>query len=134
MKYLFHITLLMLTLSVVSCKKENETEDEQPANAVITLNTPWAMQHVDYGDSVKITGTIIADKEMHGYNVSLKNNATGAFPINQGYHEHASSFVINESWKNTVTDTSYMTVDIQAAIDHDGSVVTQQRIIICYPQ
>ncbi len=133
MKNLLYISLLLLSVSIVSCKKETE-EEEPAANAVITINTPNENEVYAYGDTVKITGTIAADAEMHGYNVRLVNLSSGMNILNQGYHEHGSSFIVNESWKNSVSDTTQMKIIIDAAIDHEGNLTTKERIITCYPQ
>lgn len=135
MKTILLITsTIILSLSAVSCKKDKK-EDETPKEApVFTMTSPTENQVYQFGDTVKIKGTISAAYDMHGYNVKLLNVASNMNVLNQGYHEHGSTFVVNEAWKNTVTDTTQMKITIDAAIDHDGNLATKELMITCYPQ
>lgn len=132
MKTFLYLSLISASLFVASCNKH--TEEDEPATAVFTISTPVENQVYNYGDTVKIAGTISADLEMHGYNVRLVNLSTGMNVLNNGYHAHGTSFVVNESWKNTVSDTTQMKIIIDAAIDHDGNLSTLERTITCNGQ
>lgn len=132
MKNILFLGLALIAATAVSCKK-NKEEDKQTVAPAITISAPAALQTFNYGDTVKISGTI-SGSGMHGYNVRLINLSTGMNVLNQGYHEHGDAFTISEKWKNTVTDTTQLKIVVDVAIDHDGSVATQERIISCYPQ
>ena len=134
MKLILITSLAIASFSITSCKKETEKEEDVAAVAIFTITTPVENQVYAFGDTVKIDATIVADADMHGYNVRLVNLSSGMNILNQGYHEHAKSFTVNESWKNSVTDTTQLKIILDAAIDHEGNISTKERIITCYPQ
>lgn len=136
MKKLLYISLLTISAAVVSCKKEDQTEEEYEPAAVptFTIDTPIENQSFAYGDTIKITGTITSETDMHGYNVRLIDLSTNMNLVDKVYHEHGNSFTFSESKKITVSDTTQMTIIIDAAIDHEGNIATKSRSITCYPQ
>ena len=125
---------LLLAVSITSCKKENTEDEATKEKPVFTFTSPFENQVYAFGDTVKIRGTITAGYDMHGYNVKLFNVASGMNVLNQGYHEHGGDFNVNESWKNTVSDTIQMKIIVDAAIDHEGNLATKEITITCHPQ
>lgn len=124
-----------MSATVVSCKKDQAEEEHEPAAVpTFTIDTPIENQSFAYGDTIKITGMITSETDMHGYNVRLIDLSTNMNLIDKVYHEHGNSFTFSESKKNTVSDTTQMTIIIDAAIDHDGNIATKSRSITCYPQ
>ena len=116
--------------AIVACKKK---EEATPV-ATITLITPTENQIFNAGDTLHVTGAISADGDMHGYSVKIQNLTSGETVLNQDYDLHQASFVINETWKNTVTDTTQVKITIDAVLDHEGNLKTLDRIVTCYPQ
>lgn len=135
MKNTIYISLILLIgFSIASCKKDNPEEEKTKEQPVFTFVYPTENQVYEFGDTVQIKGTIVAAYDMHGYNVKISNTKTNTLVLNQGYHEHGSSFTFNESWKNTVADTSQMKITVDVAIDHDGNLATKEIIVTCLPQ
>lgn len=133
MKKSLIIFLGIISLTMISCKKTN-SDPIVVADPVFNLTNPVLNETLNYGDTLKVIGTVTADYEMHGYNIIIKNLKTGMNVINQGYHLHQTSYIFDEKWKNTVTDTSQMKITIDVAIDHDGTLKSYERIVTCYPQ
>ncbi len=133
MKKSFIIFLGIISLTVISCKKET-AEPTVIADPTFNLTSPVLNETYNFGDTIKLIGSVSADYEMHGYNVIIKNLKTGMNVLNQGYHLHQTSYIFDEKWKNTVTDTSQMKITIDVAIDHDGNLKSYERIVTCYPQ
>jgi hypothetical protein len=130
-KYLY---IGLAAISVLqACQKDKEAETVK-ADPVFTFLAPAENQVYNYGDTVHIDGTITALYDMHGYNVKLYNEATQQLVLNQGYHQHATSFTVSEAWKNTVADTTILKLTIDAAIDHEGGIATKEVTLTCYPQ
>ena len=133
MKKSFIIFLGIISLTVISCKKET-SEPTVLADPTFNLTSPVLNETYNFGDTINLIGSASADYEMHGYNVIIKNLKTGMNVLNQGYHLHQTSYIFDEKWKNTVTDTSQMKITIDVAIDHDGNLKSYERIVTCYPQ
>ena len=133
MKKSFIIFLGIISIVLISCKKETEKTTEA-SDPTMNLVSPILEETYQFGDTVKIIGNISADYEMHGYNIIIKNLTSGMNVLNKGYHLHQSSYTINENWKNSVSDTSQMKITIDVAIDHDGTLKSFERIVTCYPQ
>jgi hypothetical protein len=130
-KYLY-IGLTAISL-LQACQKDQEAETVK-ADPIFTIPAPQENQVYNYGDTIRINGTITALYDMHGYNVKLYNETTQQFVVNQGYHQHASNFTVSETWKNTVSDTAKLKLTIDAAIDHEGGIATKEVTVTCYPQ
>ena len=133
MKKSFIIFLGIISVALISCKKKTE-DSTTLADPTFNLAAPILNETCNYGDTLKVIGSVSAEYEMHGYNVIIKNLKTGMNVLNQGYHLHQSSYSFNESWKNTVVDTSEMKITVEVAIDHDGTLKSFERIVTCYPQ
>lgn len=133
MKKSFIIFLGITSLTVISCKKET-SEPTVLADPTFNLTSPVLNETYNFGDTIKVIGSVSADYDLHGYNVIIKNMKTGMNVVNQGYHLHQSSYTIGEAWKNTVADTSEMKITVEVAIDHDGTLKSFERIVTCYPQ
>ncbi len=133
MKKALIIFLGIISLTVFSCKKET-SEPTVISDPTFNLTSPVLNETYNFGDTIKVIGSISADYDLHGYNVIIKNLKTGMNVLNQGYHLHQSSYTIDEAWKNTVVDTSEMKITVDVAIDHDGTLKSFERIVTCYPQ
>jgi len=133
MRHLIYLSLCAACFSMTACKKDKEEESTIKKDPVFTFS-PAENQIFEYGDTVKVNGTISADYDMHGYNVRLYKVTPGMNVLNQGYHVHGNNFVISEAWKNTVSDTTQLRIIIETAIDHEGTIVSSERTVTCYPQ
>lgn len=124
--------MLML---LVSCKKETEEQSqESEAEVVLNLLAPTENQTYQFGDTVRILGTISSTSDLHGYNLRLNHPIWNMFVINKAFHEHGTSFIVNEYWVNTVSDTTQLKLIFDVAIDHEGNLRTFEKFITCFPQ
>lgn len=132
MKSLLLFAALLTTL--MACKKE--TNPTTTSEVVVNLNlvSPTENQTYQFGDTVKILGSLSSATSLHGYNIRLNHPTINMFVINQAYHEHGTVFNLNERWVNNVTDTTELKLIIDVAIDHDGTLKTFEKYITCYPQ
>ena len=128
MKKILFISLILSAF--VACKKK---EEEATPVATISIATPTENQIFNAGDTLHVTGTVSADGEMHGYSVKIQNLKSGEIVLNQDYDIHQASFVLNESWINTVADTTQVKITVDAVLDHEGNLKSLDRIVTCYP-
>lgn len=130
-KFTFAFASLLLFTLLFSCEKE--TKEEEVKDAVVTLVKPLENEVFQAGDTVFIEGVANSDTDLHGYNVILYNMKTQMNVLNQGYHVHGKSLPFSEKWINTVSDTTEFKLTIQVAIDHEGTLQSKERKIICLP-
>lgn len=123
--------LIIVCLVLFSCNKEEPKQEDK--KATITIEKPFVEQVYNLGDTVFISGTASFDADLHGYNVMLLNTKTNMNVLSQGYHVHGKVLNFNEKWVNTVTDTTELNVIIQVAVDHDGTLQSVERKIVCLP-
>lgn len=136
-KYILNIAYLsMITLTLVSCKKEKEHENEEheeAVTAVIDITSFNDGDTIQSGATFHMMGTITGTGEMHGYSVVLHNHATMQDVFTKEVHDHASIYNVHEHWGNNVADTSTVMFTISAILDHEGNKKTTVKHVVCLP-
>jgi len=125
-----HIAFALMALSIFSCKKEEEAE----VTATITISAPTANDTIPFGQAVHLTGTVTGSAEMHGYTVTYTNVTTGSTLLSQIHDVHASSYALDETWTNNVTDTSVVRLVVDVEKDHEGNMEMKEITVVCLPQ
>ncbi len=130
----YGFTALILTALVISCKK-NKDEDINDGDPEVNISvlSPMPGDTVQQGEKVSINGTIHASQKVHGYRITLVDDSTKAYYLNEIYHEHAPSYNFSENWTNNVDDTAYVTATIDVEIDHDGNMKSEKIKLVCLP-
>lgn len=123
MKHLF--ILALITLSTSSCKKDDD-KDDVAFQGTITITAPAEGSTITGGSSFSITGTITGNKEMHGYHVIVYNQNDQSVVYEDQYHEHGSSYTLNEMVTHTLTTATPLRLYVEAAGDHDGATVVKE--------
>jgi hypothetical protein len=125
-----YIAFVILALTIFSCKKEEEAE----VTATITISAPAANDTIPFGQAVHLTGTVTGSAEMHGYTVTYTNVTTGSTLLSQVHDVHASSYALDETWTNNVTDTSIVKLLVDVEKDHEGNMEMKEITVVCLPQ
>jgi hypothetical protein len=125
-----YIAFVILALTIFSCKKEEEAE----VTATITISTPAVSDTIPFGQAVHLTGTVTGSAEMHGYSVTYTNVTTGSTLLSQVHDVHASSYALDETWTNNVTDTSIVKLLVDVEKDHEGNMEMKEITVVCLPQ
>jgi hypothetical protein len=124
------VILLLLSIALLGCKKESG----EATSATITIYSPELNEVIAFGEEVHVEGTIVADGEIHGYKVYLRDEQ-GNDLLNGGQdHVHGDAFAIHEHWTNTVSVSTQVTVLVEVLLNHKGDKESKQVSITCLPQ
>lgn len=129
---LLGFTSIVVALGLTSCKNV-----ENP-NVEIKITSPSNGATFNHGDTVKITGIITSDTQLHGYNVIIKNLSAGTIVEDEeemNHHDHGANLTINHQWVNNVMDHSDMRAIIKVVLDHNGNetVIADSVNFHCHP-
>lgn len=98
------------------CSRQNEEMNIPQANIQITMPAEHSVVH--FGETLSIKGTATSNAEMHGYEIGIRKSG-GSNLFFQNYHGHGNTIVIEESWKNTINETTDMELVINVILDHE---------------
>jgi len=118
----------IVLLSVTSCHKGDAT------SATIDIMEPMANDTIPYDDSLHFEGTIVGDGTMYGYQLTYANAYTGDEYVKMESEEKAKSYAFHEHWHNQVTDTTMVTVKVEATLNHTGLKTEKYLYVLCLPQ
>lgn len=107
---------------VTSCSREDEDMPVPQANIQITM--PIENTVVRFGETLNIKGTATSATELHGYEIAIRK-AGGSVQYFQHYHGHGNTITIEESWKNTINETSDMDLEVSVILDHEQNKQTK---------
>jgi len=137
------VKIIMLGLSVIlaltNCKKDNHDDNDPDTTETkqmnVVINNPTADQMFELNDVVTISGSITANFDMHGYEIKLFNESNSDSLMFESFtHGHGESLDFNESWTNTVSDSSDVRVEVSALGDHEGNLKEIETVQIhCHP-
>ncbi|KAA9345834.1 DUF4625 domain-containing protein [Adhaeribacter soli] len=133
LKTAFAASLLIFSAAITSCKDDDDTTIKPTTND-ITLTTPADGAVVNAGQTVTITGNITGEKELHGYNVIIRQKADSKVLFTKENHAHSTSIAINESWAvDTVAKYKELEMEIIATLDHSGNTLTKKTVLHALP-
>lgn len=130
---------LSVILALANCKKDDHDDHDHDTTETkqmnVVINNPTADQMFELNDVVTISGSITANFDMHGYEVKLFNESNSDSLMFESFkHGHGESLDFNESWTNTVFDSSDVRVEVSALGDHEGNLKETEIIHIhCHP-
>lgn len=103
---------------LTACKKDNPTA--VPFSAVIEMITPNSGTVVNGGNSFPVQATITSNREMHGYHIIVYNGSDESVVYENQYHEHGTTFNVNETVPHSLTSAAPLRLIIEATGDHEG--------------
>ena len=127
-KTVFSLATFAILLSISSFHKGDATM------ATIDIMEPMANDTIPYNDSLHFEGTIVGDGTMYGYQLTYANAFTGDEYLKMESEEKAKSYAFHEHWHNQVTDTTMVTVKVEATLNHKGSKTEKYLHVLCLPQ
>lgn len=114
------IAILILACSALSCKKKSQVA---PQDVVMTISAPQEAQVFHNNDSIHIKGAITYSNIVHGYEIVVKDTATNMIVFDYAEHIHDDSFLIDQSFVISGTDTLNLKLELHTEIDHNGNQV-----------
>lgn len=117
---------------VGGCQKTNSVVAD-PARVKIAITTPADGQTFTSKDTVYISGSVQYDGEMHGYEVTITDTATGFIVYDEAQHVHTDHFEINGKWTTTVTKPVVFRMVVASSIDHGGDTASRELYFTIKP-
>ena len=108
------LAVLVLSFIIISCSRDNE--EMFLSVAEIKIYTPAANVVVHPGDTIYINGVAILETGVHGYELAIRKPG-GSNLYFQHYHQHSDSLLINDKWKNTLTEPGDLELWISVIVD-----------------
>jgi hypothetical protein len=115
-------------LLVTSCHKGDAT------SATIDIMEPMANDTIAYNDTVHFEGTINGNGKMYGYKLSFANAFSGDEYASFSSEAKAKSYAFDEHLHNQFTDTTMVTLKVEATLDHNGIKTNKYMNVLCLPQ
>ena len=122
------MAVFAILFTSASCHKGDATM------ATIDIMEPIANDTISYDDSLHFEGTIVGDGTMYGYQLTYANAFTGDEYLKMESEEKAKSYAFHEHWHNQVTDTTMVTVKVEATLNHKGLKTEKYLHVLCLPQ
>lgn len=112
----------LLAILFFACTKHAGDVEEEPfPTATFTLSSPVEGAIYRSGDSILIQGLAISTDVIHGYDITIKNAAdTTVTYFANHIHDHNDTIAIHQKWKNTLTASANLQVEVTLTLDHDG--------------
>jgi len=124
MKSNFIAAICAATLLFAACQKKDTTPVD-PSKVNIALMQPYDGQVYHKGDTVFVKSTVTYNTELHGYELSIADSATGTTYYSLDEHIHDDHFDISEYWVDTLSSPATLQFSMTVEIDHDGNEVTK---------
>lgn len=118
MKQLLLATLLLCGLA--ACQKKSDPSTD-PASVTMTITSPAEGQLYHSGDTVMIHAEVRSPGEMHGYEVSITDSATGAVVLDSDQHLHSDYFSIDQTFVPPAATSAVYRLKLEAELDHNGT-------------
>jgi|GEM_PF-4723605 len=130
---LFRLGFLCLTVAHFGACTQEGKESEQKEEVSVIFNNPtsesWVIQA---RDTLYISGTIVSDVNLHGYEISVfeTENPTDRW-LTRSRHTHGQTIPFEISIPREERPCSSLTFSMKVAIDHNGNELEFKRQIIC---
>lgn len=124
--------VILLAIGASSCQKKDNT----PATAdqvQINIMSPTPGQIFQQGDSVHLNAKVTFVTELHGYELKITDTATGFIVYDDDEHVHDDHFDISDVWLDTLAQPATLRLDLEAVVDHDGTVATKTIYLQTHP-
>lgn len=123
------LTLALIFTGITACEKEAHThtqvEDIQQEDVKIEYILPEANSTYKNGEELIISGNIICNHELHGYQVSIVGKCCDKKEhFRKSKHNHGKELMFYEKWTVSVDKPETVYVLIEVATDHAGNTET----------
>ena len=131
MKFYKNILILfaLATLAFSSCQEEEEPHHEN--SATVTVESPLDDAEFGYGETVHIHGVAKGEMTLHGYSVKIETES-GEELFHADKHDHNVELTIEEEWVNNVSETGFVFIAIDVALDHEGTIQSKVIKVLCH--
>jgi hypothetical protein len=102
--------------------------DPSERSAIIELDKPLDGSYINHGETLEITGNIIANFNMHGYRLTIAKH--DELVLDKIYHIHGSNFEISHNWTNNLNSESMLTINITVVGNHYGSLNFEKELVV----
>ena len=120
MNNLKYILLILVSISIISCTKDEE--DHEVENKVtFDIHSPVENQEYANGDTIFMHGTATGTASLHGYEL------TGSAIVTADYHVHGTSVAFDTFLVNNVVSPRQLAITFKVAIDHEGN--TAEKVV-----
>ncbi|MFC5271762.1 hypothetical protein [Adhaeribacter terreus] len=131
---IYSLLFLFSAATVSSCGHNDDDVEVVPAKNEITITAPQDGGIVNAGQSVAITGSIVGEKEIHGYKISVRQKSDNTELFTKSVHDHAAKLDINQIWTlDTVARHKELELEILATLDHDGKTLSKKITLHALP-
>lgn len=124
--YKHTIRTLLFAGVLSSCQKQEQTAP-QADKVSVAINTPAEGQQFALGDTVWIKAHVSYVSQLHGYEVKITDEESGAELYKQEQHTHGSEFDITQYWVNTLATKNKLKLEIETVIDHENNTAHFER-------
>jgi hypothetical protein len=136
-----NLKLFILTLiftAVTACEKDahshHKVEEIQQEDLKIEYILPEPNSTYKNGEELIISGNIICNHELHGYQVSIVGKCCEKTEyFRKSKHSHGKELMFYEKWTVSVEKPETVYVLIDVAIDHEGTTVTDTLVVNLVP-
>jgi len=123
-------TFLLISIFVVSCKKE--TSEEELFEGGITITNPTSNDTISGAQTI-VTGSITGNMELHGYHIVLYRASDNAILAEKEAGSHSSSITLNDTLNYNVSQLTQVRLHIESAYNHEGDMTTKDVNYVLQP-
>lgn len=113
------LLLAVAGLAFVACNKDNDHDHSN--TATINILSPVEGQVVAAGATLIISAEASAPEELHGWEIILRNKATGVQIDNFDEHDHGTSFQVEQDWVANVPPGTEVELEFIVVVDHEDN-------------
>ncbi len=114
------ILFITIILFAISCQKKDSTTPDA-AKVTIGISSPTRGQAFRVGDTTHIHATVSYPSELHGYELTVTDSATGNVLFDADEHVHDDHFDIDQTFVYADTVAATLKLDLTVEIDHNGN-------------
>jgi len=109
--------LLFSLVMMNACKKDDHDHGNE---ATITISSPTEGQQFHNGETVTIKATLTGTESLHGWKIEIRKKSDGTVLFSEDEHDHATTFTLEKTWTNNLTEHTDLILEVFAQLDHDG--------------
>ena len=123
-------TFLLISIFVLSCKKDSG--EEEVFEGGITITNPTANDTIS-GTQTIVTGSITGNMELHGYHIVLYKTSDNSILAEKEVDNHSSSITLNDTLNYSVSQLTQVRLHIESAYNHEGDMTTKDVNYVLQP-
>lgn len=127
-KTIYSLAIFASFISLSACHKGDAT------SATIDIMEPIVGDTIGFNEELHLEGSITGNGKMYGYKLIFADAFSGNEFESMISEEKSKSYSFHEHWINQVTDTTMVTVKVEATLNHDGLKTDKFLQVLCLPQ